>query len=95
MIQSPLIYGFNGPRMDPEQPRSIVFAAVGVVGSRRPLQLEARQGCSKEKQVASSSFQGDPRRDKWEESPLSTVLLRSMIVRQKPSERPAPEDDTC
>ena len=28
--------------------------------------------------------------------PLSTVfLLRSMIVRQKPSERPAPEDDTC
>ena len=54
-----------------------------------------RQGCSKEKQVASSSFQGDPQRDKWEESPLSTVLLRSMIVRQKPSERPAPEDDTC
>ena len=61
MIQSPLIYGFNGPRMDPEQPRSIVFAAVGVVGSRRPLQLEMAGG------------KAAPRRNKWPPPPSKEI----------------------
>ena len=61
MIQSPPYSIQNGPRMDPEQPRSIVFAAVGVVGSRRPLQLEMARG------------KAAPRRNKWPPPPSKEI----------------------